>query len=328
MSDLSGLKTPKVVQVTEFSQNRSLIVLEPLERGFGITLMNPIRRIMLSSMPGSAIVMMRIEGMVDGYSVLEGVNEDALMIALNLKGVAIKINNADCADLFIVKKGKGPVKASDIVSNVDIEIANPDHVIANITEPNKELNITCKAIKSIGYVPADQINLESNDLVGGVKLDANFSPVVNLSMRVEKMRVENKTDLDRLVIDLETNGTLDPEEAIRNVATIFQHQLSAFADLDAKVFLEEKDEEVEVHPMLSKVIEDLDLSVRAVNCLKAESIHWVGDLVKRSEQDLLKTPNLGKKSLSEIRAILAEHGLALGLRIDDWKPPVGTSFDD
>lgn len=328
MSDLSGLKTPKVVQVTEVSQNRSLIVLEPLERGFGITLMNPIRRIMLSSMPGSAIVMMRIEGMVDGYSVLEGVNEDALMIALNLKGVAIKINNADCADLSIVKKGKGPVKASDIVSNVDIEIANPDHVIANITEPNKELNITCKAIKSIGYVPADQINLESNDLVGGVKLDANFSPVVNLSMRVEKMRVENKTDLDRLVIDLETNGTLDPEEAIRNVATIFQHQLSAFADLDAKVFLEEKDEEVEVHPMLSKVIEDLDLSVRAVNCLKAESIHWVGDLVKRSEQDLLKTPNLGKKSLSEIRAILAEHGLALGLRIDDWKPPVGTSFDD
>jgi DNA-directed RNA polymerase subunit alpha len=328
MSDLSGLKTPKVVQVTEVSQNRSLIVLEPLERGFGITLMNPIRRIMLSSMPGSAIVMMRIEGMVDGYSVLEGVNEDALMIALNLKGVAIKINNADCADLSIVKKGKGPVKASDIVSNVDIEIANPEHVIANITEPNKELNITCKAIKSIGYVPADQINLESNDLVGGVKLDANFSPVVNLSMRVEKMRVENKTDLDRLVIDLETNGTLDPEEAIRNVATIFQHQLSAFADLDAKVFLEEKDEEVEVHPMLSKVIEDLDLSVRAVNCLKAESIHWVGDLVKRSEQDLLKTPNLGKKSLSEIRAILAEHGLALGLRIDDWKPPVGTSFDD
>ena len=328
MSDLSGLKTPKVVQVTEVSKNRSLIVLEPFERGFGTTLMNPIRRIMLSSMTGSAIVMMRIEGMVDGYSVLEGINEDALMIALNLKGVAIKINNAEFADLSIIKKGKGPVKASDIVSNVDIEIANPDHVIANITEPNKELNITCKAIKSIGYIPADQISLESNDLVGGVKLDANFSPVVNLSMRVEKMRVENKTDLDRLVIDLETNGTLDPEEAIRNVATIFQHQLSAFADLDAKVFLEEKDEEVEVHPMLSKVIEDLDLSVRAVNCLKAESIHWVGDLVKRSEQDLLKTPNLGKKSLSEIRAILAEHGLALGLRIDDWKPPVGTSFDD
>ena len=328
MLDLSMIKTPKVVQITSISKNRSLVVLEPFERGFGATLMNPIRRIMLSSMTGAAIVMMRIDGMVDGYSVLEGVNEDALMIALNLKGVAIKINNADSADLSIIKKGKGVVTAADIVSNVDIEIINPEHVIATITEPNKEINITCKAIKGMGYVPADQLQLDFDDLVGGVKLDAKFSPVVNLSMRVEKMRVENKTDLDRLIIDLETNGTLDPEEAIRNVATIFQHQLAAFADLDAKFFLEDKAEETEVHPMLSKVIEDLDLSVRAVNCLKAESIHWVGDLVKRSEQDLLKTPNLGKKSLSEIRAILSEHGLALGLRIDDWKPPVGSSFDE
>ncbi len=288
--------------------------------------MNPIRRMMLSSMLGSAIVYMKIEEKNDGYSVLEGggVREDALTIALNLKGVHIKINNADSAELSITKKGPGVMTAGDILSNVDIEIANPDHVIAHITEA-KELTIHCYAMTGSGYVPADQLLLDSDDLVGGVRLDANFSPIVKLAIRVEKMRVENKTDLDRLIIDLETNGTLNPEEAIRNVATIFQHQLSAFADLDAKMFLEEKEEKSEVHPMLSKVIEDLDLSVRAVNCLKAESIHWVGDLVRRTEQDLLNTPNLGKQSLSEVRAVLAENGLALGLKIDDWKPPVGNS---
>lgn len=324
MLDLSQMKTPKAVQVSAVSPNRSLVVLEPFERGLGTTLMNPIRRMLMSSMTGYAIVSMRIDGLSDGYSIVEGVLEDAVVIALNLKGVALKINNSDVAELSICKKGPCTITAGDLQSNVDVTIANPDHVIAHVTEV-KEFNLSCTAMSGIGYVPADQLFFDESEVVGGVRLDANFSPVVKLSMRVENMRVGNRTDLDRLIIDLETDGTLEPEEAIRNVATIFQHQLSAFADLNAKMFEEEQNEEGDVHPMLSRVIEDLDLSVRAVNCLKAENIHWVGELVRRTEQDLLKTPNLGKKSLSEIRVVLAEHGLSLGLRIDDWKPPIGSS---
>ena len=325
MSDISQLKTPKAVQVTAVTQNRSLIVLEPFSRGYGTTLMSPIRRIMLSSMPGFSIVLMRIEGVVDGYGVVDGVLEDAINIGLNLKGVSLRINHGQSADLIVSKRGPCTVTAGDIQSTGgDVEIMNPDHVIAHVTEP-RELNISMHAIMGMGFVPADELPLDEEDIIGGIRLDANFSPIKKLSMRVENMRVENKTDLDRLIIDLETDGTLDPTKAIRQVATILQCQLAAFADLSAQVIEESKEEDEGVHPMLSRVIEDLDLSVRAVNCLKAENIHWVGELVRRTEHDLLKTPNLGKKSLAEIRAILAEHSLSLGLRIDDWKPPIGPS---
>jgi len=326
VSDINQLQLagPTAVEVNPISDVRCKVVLEPFPRGFGKTMETPIRRILLSSMPGAAIVKMRIDGLLDGFGVLDGVLEDAINIALNLKGVAIQLNQASNAELMIKKKGPCTVTAADIESHVGINIMNPDHVIAHVTEA-REFEMSMYAMTGVGFVPADELDIDDLDEISGVRLDANFSPIKNVATRVENMRVENKTDLDRLTIDLETDGTIEPIQAIRYVATILQAQLSAFADLSAKVAEEVEEKDDGLHPILSRVIEDLDLSVRAVNCLKAENIHYVGELVRRAEQDLLKTPNLGKKSLAEIKAILAEHSLSLGLRIDAWKPPIGNS---
>ena len=318
---LSDFLTPQVIQVDELENCHSKVVLEPLERGFGHTLGNALRRILLSSMPGFAIEEVEIDGVVHEYSTIEGVGEDVIEILLNLKGVAIVLNNKDEAVLTVAKKGSGVVTAGDISEDHDVEIMNPDHVIANLNG-NGELNMRLTVRKGRGYSPADtRVNVDDETRsVGKLLLDASYSPVSRASYAVENARVEQRTDLDKLIIDLETNGTIEPEEAIRRAATILQHQLSVFVDLQSEIIAEPEELEDEIDPVLLRPVDDLELTVRSANCLKAEDIYYIGDLIQRTEVELLKTPNLGKKSLTEIKDVLATRGLSLGIRLENWPP--------
>ena len=325
---LSDFLTPQVIQVDEIDSCHSKVVLEPLERGFGHTLGNALRRILLSSMPGSAIEEVEIDGVVHEYSTIEGVREDVIEILLNLKGLGLILNNKDEAVLTINKKGVGAVTAHDIEIDHDVEVVNPDHVIANLNKTG-ELNMRLTVRKGRGYSPADTragADDESRS-VGKLLLDASYTPVQRVSYSVENARVEQRTDLDKLVIDLETNGTIDPEEAIRRAATILQHQLAVFVNLQSEVVQETVEAKDEIDPTLLRPVDDLELTVRSANCLKAEDIYYIGDLIQRSENELLKTPNLGKKSLTEIKDVLATRGLSLGLRLENW-PPSSLKSDD
>lgn len=319
-ANATDLLKPRLVDVQPISDNCAKVTLEPLDRGFGHTLGNALRRILLSSMPGCAISEVEIEGVLHEYTTIEGVQEDVTDILLNLKGVAIIMHSRDEAILSINMKGPGVVKASDIALDHDIEIANPDHVIATLSE-GAELNLTMKAQLGRGYEPATTREEEEESTIGRLKLDASYSPVRRITYEVERARVEQRTDLDKLIITIETNGTLDPEKAIRSAAGILVDQLSVFVDLKGTTQAEaEAIEEVEVDPILLRSIDDLELTVRSANCLKAESIYYIGDLIQRTEVELLKTPNLGKKSLTEIKDVLAARGLQLGMRLENWPP--------
>lgn len=320
--------TPKHIQVEQRSVTRASVVLEPLERGFGHTLGNALRRILLSSMPGCAIVEVEIDGVLHEYSTIEGVQEDVIEILLNLKGVAIKLNSVDEAEITLEKQGPGPVTAGDFQLGHDIEIANPDHVIANLNE-NGSLKLRAQVGRGRGYEPADvrMADEEESRIIGSLLLDASYSPVRRVAYKVDSARVEQRTDLDKLIIDLETNGTIDPEEAIRRAATILQQQVSIFVDLESEKEPEAVEEEDEVDPILLRPVDDLELTVRSANCLKAENIYYIGDLIRRTEVELLKTPNLGKKSLTEIKDVLASRGLSLGMRLENW-PPSSLRGDD
>jgi DNA-directed RNA polymerase subunit alpha len=327
-SAVNEFLTPRLINVDEISTTRARVTLEPLERGFGHTLGNALRRILLSSMPGCAIVEVEIDGVLHEYSAIEGVQEDVIEILLNLKGVAIVMHGKDEVELTLSKKGDGAVTAADIQVDHEVEICNPDHVIAHLSG-NSELNIKISVARGRGYSPADsRVDPEEETRsIGRLQLDATFSPIHRVSYVVEAARVEQRTDLDKLVLDLETNGTLDPEEAIRRAATILQQQLSVFVDLESEKETEPAEEEDEVDPILLRPVDDLELTVRSANCLKAENIYYIGDLVQRTEVELLKTPNLGKKSLTEIKDVLASRGLSLGMRLDVW-PPASLRNDD
>ena len=320
--------TPKHIQVDQVSNTRAQVVLEPLERGFGHTLGNALRRILLSSMPGCAVTEVEIDGVLHEYSAIEGVEEDVIEILLNLKGVAVKLNTANEAELSLSKEGPGVVTAGDFVLDHDVEIANPDHVIATLNGAGK-LNLRARVGRGRGYQPADAVVSEedSGRVIGSLLLDASYSPVRRVAYKVDNARVEQRTDLDKLIIDLETNGTIDPEEAIRRAATILQQQVAVFVDLESSDFPEEKQVEEEIDPILLRPVDDLELTVRSANCLKAENIYYIGDLIRRTEVELLKTPNLGKKSLTEIKDVLASRGLSLGMRLENW-PPVSLRGDD
>jgi len=313
--------TPKVIGVDQLSSTRARVTLEPLERGFGHTLGNALRRILLSSMPGCAITDVEIDGVQHEYSTIEGVREDVIEILLNLKGLAVSMEGKDHATLTLSATGPAVVTGADIQTTGDIQIKHPDHVIAHLEE-NKELTMRLTVAKGRGYVPADARETEEDETkpIGRLQLDASFSPVRRVSYVVESARVEKRTDLDKLVLDLETNGTLDPEEAIRRAATILQHQLAVFVELESGGESTPEIHEEEIDPILLRPVDDLELTVRSANCLKAESIYYIGDLVQRTEVELLKTPNLGKKSLTEIKDVLASRGLSLGLRLDNWPP--------
>ena len=320
--------TPKHIQVEQHSPTHASVTLEPLERGFGHTLGNALRRILLSSMPGCAIVEVEIEGILHEYSTIEGVQEDVIEILLNLKGVAVRLNSVDEAEIILEKKTPGVVTAGDFQLSHDVEIANPDHVIANLNEKGK-IRIRAQVDRGRGYEPADVriASEEEGRVIGSLLLDASYSPVRRVSYRVDSARVEQRTDLDKLIIDLETNGTIEPEEAIRRAATILQSQVSVFVDLESEMEPDVVEEEEEVDPILLCPVDDLELTVRSANCLKAENIYYIGDLIRRTEVDLLKTPNLGKKSLTEIKGVLADRGLSLGMRLENW-PPASLRGDD
>ncbi len=314
--------TPRHIDVTEIGPTRAKVVLEPLERGFGHTLGNALRRILLSSMPGCAITEVEIEGVQHEYSAIEGVQEDVIEILLNLKNVAVIMHGKEEAVLTLSKKGPGPVTAGDIQLDHDIEVVNPECEIATITgDTSLEMRLTIT--RGRGYQPADARATEEEDetrAIGRLRLDASYSPVSRLSYSVESARVEQRTDLDKLVLDLETNGTIDPEEAIRRAATILQHQLAVFVDLEGEKEAEPEHKEDQIDPVLLRPVDDLELTVRSANCLKAENIYYIGDLIQRTEVELLKTPNLGKKSLTEIKDVLASRGLSLGMRLENWPP--------
>jgi len=314
---------PRIVDVQTINERTARVVLEPLERGFGHTLGNALRRILLSSMPGCAITGVEIDGVLHEYSAIEGVQEDVMEIMLNLKQVALQMHNRDEATLRLSKKGPGVVTAGDIVLDHDVEVINPDYVIANLTKEG-ELNMTLKVEMGRGYEPAT-VRAEREDdsrPIGSLQLDASFTPVQRVSYNVDAARVEQRTNLDKLIIDIETNGTIDPEEAIRRAATILQDQLSVFVDLQGKEEVAVEAQEADIDPILLRPVDDLELTVRSANCLKAESIYFIGDLIQRTEVELLKTPNLGKKSLTEIKDVLASRGLSLGMRLENW-PPAG-----
>jgi DNA-directed RNA polymerase subunit alpha len=327
-SAVNEFLTPRHIDVNEVGPTRARVVLEPLERGFGHTLGNALRRILLSSMPGCAITEAEIQGVQHEYGNIEGVQEDVIEILLNLKGVAVLMHGKDQTVLQLSKRGPGVVTAADIQVDHEVEIKNPAHVIATITG-DTSLNMSLTVARGRGYQPADTRVNEDDETraIGRLQLDASFSPIKRLAYNVESARVEQRTDLDKLVLDLETNGTIDPEEAIRRAATILQQQLAVFVDLEGEKESEPEKKEEEIDPVLLRPVDDLELTVRSANCLKAENIYYIGDLIQRTEVELLKTPNLGKKSLTEIKDILASRGLSLGMRLENW-PPASLKNDD
>ena len=318
----SALLKPRIIDVQSLSPVHARVVMEPFERGYGHTLGNALRRILLSSMPGYAATEVSIDGVLHEYSTIDGVREDVVDILLNLKGVVFKMHNRDEAVLQLSKEGEGVVRASDITLSHDVEIINPDHVIANLA-PGGKLSLELKVEKDCGYVPGNMRRIgEGNKGIGKLVLDASFSPVRRVSYSVESARVEQRTDLDKLIMEIETNGVIEPDEAIRNAARILVDQLSVFAELEGSALPIEHQRAAQVDPLLLRPVDDLELTVRSANCLKAENIYYIGDLIQRTENELLKTPNLGRKSLNEIKEVLAARGLTLGMKLESW-PPAG-----
>lgn len=319
--------TPQSIDVNEITPTHARVTLEPLERGFGHTLGNTLRRILLSSMPGCAVTEVQIDNVLHEYSTIEGVQEDVIDILLNLKGLAIVMERGEEARLVLDRKGPCVVRASDIQLNQDVELINPNHVICTLNEGGK-IRMELLIQRGRGYVPAEQREHAEDEsrAIGVLRLDASFSPIERVSYSVEAARVEQRTDLDRLVIDLRTNGTLSPENAIRRAATILQQQLAVFVDFEGEAGPVSTRQGPEVDPILLRPVDDLELTVRSANCLKAENIYYIGDLIQRTEVELLKTPNLGKKSLTEIKDVLASRGLSLGMRLENW-PPAGLRRD-
>ncbi|OGV74639.1 MAG: DNA-directed RNA polymerase subunit alpha [Methylophilales bacterium RIFCSPHIGHO2_02_FULL_57_10] len=314
---------PRVVEVEAISPSRARVTLEPMERGFGYTLGNALRRVLLSSISGFAITEVKIDGVVHEYSTLEGVQEDVVDILLNLKGVALKLHNHTEALLRLDKSAEGVVTAADFEAGHDVEIVNPGHVIAHLTKGGK-LAIEVKVEMGRGYqpVPSRQKSADEDRAMGFIMVDASFSPIRKVSYHVDSARVEQRTDLDKLVMDVETNGAIEPEQAIRDAARILVGQLSVFADLEGAPAetVSSGRAAPQIDPILLRPVDDLELTVRSANCLKAENIYYIGDLIQRHESELLKAPNLGRKSLNEIKDVLASRGLTLGMKLENWPP--------
>jgi DNA-directed RNA polymerase subunit alpha len=323
----TNLLKPKTINVEQLSANRAKVTLEPFERGYGHTLGNALRRVLLSSMVGHAATEVTIAGVLHEYSSIDGVQEDVVNILLNLKGVVFKLHNRDEVTLSLRKDGTGPVTAADIQTPHDVEIVNPEHVIVNLSHGGK-IDMQIKVENGRGYVPGNvrRYGDESTKSIGRIVLDASFSPVKRVSYTVESARVEQRTDLDKLVLEIETNGAVTAEDAVRASAKILVEQLAVFAQLEGDevpVFGEKVARNAQqFDPILLRPVDELELTVRSANCLKAENIYYIGDLIQRSENELLKTPNLGRKSLNEIKEVLASRGLTLGMRLESW-PPAG-----
>ena len=309
-TEIKDMLTPNVLKVQSQSVCHSRIVLEPLEPGYGYTLGNALRRILMSSMIGCAITEVSIDGVLHEYSTIEGVEEDVINILLNLKDVSIMMNVGVEAMLTIDKKGPCVVTAGDIQLTHGVEVINPDLVIAHLNEYGK-LKMHLHVKKGIGYHSSESLPMELEEdarvkSIGKLKIDNSFSPVKKVSYTVDKTRVENRTDLDK--------------EAIRISASILQRQLHAFVDMSFEESSADNNVSSDYPPLLLRPVDDLELTVRSANCLKAENIYYIGDLVQKTENELLKTPNLGKKSLTEIKDVLAARSLSLGMKLENWPP--------
>jgi DNA-directed RNA polymerase subunit alpha len=322
----TNLLKPKAIHVEPLGHHRAKVTLEPFERGYGHTLGNALRRVLLSSMVGYAPTEVTIAGVLHEYSTIDGVAEDVVHIMLNLKGVVFRLHNRDEVTLVVRKEGEGPVTAADIQVPHDVEVINPEHVIAHLAHGGK-LDMQIKVEKGRGYVPGSMRRYgdEPTKSIGRIVLDASFSPVRRVSYAVENARVEQRTDLDKLVMEIETNGAVTPEEAIRASAQILVDQLVVFTGLQPVegpgVYTPDGGGRKDTHdPILLRPVDELELTVRSANCLKAENIYYIGDLIQRTETELLKTPNLGRKSLNEIKEVLASRGLTLGARLENWPP--------
>lgn len=321
----NNLLKPKSISVEQLAGNRAKVALEPFERGYGHTLGNALRRVLLASMPGYAVTEVTIAGVLHEYSSIDGVQEDVVHILLNLKGVVFKLHNREEVTLSLRKDTEGVVSAADIQVPHDVEIINPGHVIANLSQGGK-LDMQIKVEKGRGYVPGTMRRHgdEPNKSIGRIVLDASFSPVRRVSYTVESARVEQRTDLDKLVVEIETNGAVSAEEAVRASAKILVEQLAVFAQLEGSELTAfdapSSRGNAQFDPILLRPVDELELTVRSANCLKAENIYYIGDLIQRTENELLKTPNLGRKSLNEIKEVLASRGLTLGMKLESWPP--------
>jgi DNA-directed RNA polymerase subunit alpha len=320
----TALLKPRAIEVESIGPNAAVVTMEPFERGYGHTLGNALRRILLSSMVGYAPTEAQIAGVVHEYSTIDGVREDVVDLLLNLKGVVFKLHNRDEVSLTLKKEGEGVVTAGDIELPHDVEIINPDHVIAHL-QGGGRLEMQIKVEKGRGYVPGNvrAFRDDHSKTIGRIVMDASFSPVKRVSYTVESARVEQRTDLDKLVMTIETNGAITPEEAVRQSARILMDQLHVFGELEGTAEpIAAARAAPQVDPILLRPVDDLELTVRSANCLKAENIYYIGDLIQRTENELLKTPNLGRKSLNEIKEVLAARGLTLGMKLENW-PPAG-----
>ena len=320
------------VNVLENDGKQGVLIAEPLERGFGLTLGNALRRILLSSLQGAAITSVKIKGVVHEFTTIPGVKEDLTDIFLNLKAIAVKVHSPGLKKMYIKSSGSGEIRAGNFETDSETEIMNPDQLIMTL-DSNADVEIEANVETGKGYVSAE-VAEDENKIIGEIKLDAMFSPITNVSYKIENIRVGQVTDYDKLIFEVETNGVLSPDDAIALAARILQDQLQPFINFDEPEIQPDQisSEQLSFNPHLLKKVEELELSVRSANCLKNDNIIYIGDLVQKSESEMLRTPNFGRKSLNEIKEVLQQMDLNLGISVQDWPPEnieeIAKKFED
>ena len=297
------------------------VSIEPLERGFGLTIGNALRRILLSSLQGAAVTSIQIDGVLHEFSSIPGMIEDVTEFILNIKSLALKLNSDQPKKMSLKASGPGEVKASDIEAGSDIEIINPDLILCHLDKSAK-INLELTVQNGKGYVAAE-LQKKEDKQIGLILVDSIFSPVKKVSYNIENSRVGQVTDYDKLTLNVETNGSMEPDDAIAMAARILQEQLQYFINFEEPEIddkSKEEESEIKLNRNLLRKVDELELSVRSANCLRNDNIVYIGDLVQKSENDMLRTPNFGRKSLNEIREVLMQMGLNLGMDISDWPP--------
>jgi DNA-directed RNA polymerase subunit alpha len=316
----SELIKPNKLEVVSSSAIKSVIVAEPLERGYGLTLGNALRRVLLSSLQGAAVTAVQIDGVLHEFSSISGVREDVTDIVLNIKEISIKMEGDGPKRMVIRKEGPGTVTAGDIQTVGDVQILNPNHVICTLDE-GAEIRMELTVNTGKGYVAADR-NRSEDAPIGLIPVDSLYSPVRKVSYKIDNTREGQVLDYDKLTLTVETDGSVTPEDAVAYAARIVQDQLSIFVNFDEpqKEEIREEVAELAFNPALLKKVDELELSVRSANCLKNDNIVYIGDLIQKTEAEMLRTPNFGRKSLNEIKEVLAGMGLHLGMEVPAWPP--------
>ncbi len=321
------LITPERLEVTEgtHTERYGRFICQPFERGFAATIGNSLRRILLSSIRGAAITSVKIDNALHEFTTIDGIHEDVAEIILNLKLVRLRLNGPDTVVVVLEKNGPGPVTAGDINGGVHVDVMNPDQHICTITGEDTSFRAELEVQWGKGYVPAEQ-NKKDNQAIGVIPIDSSFSPILRIQYVVSSARVGQRTDYDRLTMEVETDGSVTPENALAYAAKILKEQMTIFINFDedkakAPDKVEGEGDDIVYPPFLDKNVEDLELSVRSANCLKNADIQYIGQLVQKTDAEMLKTKNFGRKSLNEIKALLAEHDLTLGMKVEGWKAP-------